>query len=97
MERVVIKKPNRMKLVPLGESEPPNLQLFPPLSITGTHNRKMELFARISKAVIHKLLVLSLLTILAFLSLMSLLRFLSLLFLVSLPSFMMTKDKNTNT
>ena len=63
MGRVVIKKPNRMKLVPLGESEPPNLQLFPPISITGTHNRKMELIARISKAVIHKLRVLSLLTI----------------------------------
>ena len=35
MERVVIKKPNRMKLVPLGESEPPNLQLFPPYRSQG--------------------------------------------------------------
>ena len=35
MERVVIKKPNRMKLAPLGESEPPNLQLFPPYQSQG--------------------------------------------------------------
>ena len=56
----------------------------------------MELFARISKAIIHKLLVLSFLTILAFVSLMTLLRFLSRLCLVSLLS-LMTKDKNTNT
>ena len=35
MGRVVIKKPNRMKLVPLGESEPPNLQLFPPYQSEG--------------------------------------------------------------
>ena len=95
MERVVIKKPNRMKLVPLGESEPLTCNCFPP-TITGTHNRKMELFARSSKAAIHKLLVLSLLTILAFVSLMTLLRFLSRLCLVSLLS-LMTKDKNTNT
>ena len=49
MERVVIKKPNRMKLVPLGESEPPNLQLFPPYQSQGLTTAKWNSLQEVQK------------------------------------------------
>ena len=49
MERVVIKKPNRMKLVPLGESQPPNLQLFPPYRSQGLTTGKWNSLQEVQK------------------------------------------------
>ena len=49
MERVVIKKPNRMELVPLGESEPPNLQLFPPYRSQGLTTGKWNSLQEVQK------------------------------------------------